>query len=73
VKTRQVRCSLVDQYLLRGGLSLVSASFSSTLMGEEIARRAYEIFQARGVPDGTELEDWLQAERDLLALIARGS
>jgi hypothetical protein len=32
---------------------------------EEIARRAYEIFQARGSDQGRELEDWLQAEREI--------
>ena len=32
---------------------------------EEIARRAYEIFQARGADQGRELEDWLQAEREI--------
>jgi len=32
---------------------------------EEIARRAYEIFQARGADHGRDFEDWLQAEREL--------
>jgi hypothetical protein len=32
---------------------------------EEIARRAYEIFQARGSGDGRDFEDWLQAEREI--------
>ena len=32
---------------------------------EEIARRAYEIFKRRGAEDGRDVEDWLQAERDL--------
>ncbi len=32
---------------------------------EEIARRAYELFQLRGATHGHDLEDWLQAERDL--------
>jgi hypothetical protein len=31
----------------------------------EIARRAYEIFLARGGHDGHDLEDWLQAEAEL--------
>jgi len=31
---------------------------------EEIAKRAYEIFAARGT-GGRELEDWTQAEREL--------
>ncbi len=31
----------------------------------DIATRAYEIFQSRGGEDGSDLEDWLQAEREL--------
>jgi hypothetical protein len=31
---------------------------------QEIARRSYELFQARGAGDGHDLDDWLQAERD---------
>ncbi|PYT69445.1 MAG: DUF2934 domain-containing protein [Acidobacteria bacterium] len=33
---------------------------------EEIARRAYEIYLERGGAPGHELEDWTQAERELL-------
>jgi hypothetical protein len=33
---------------------------------EEIAERAYEIFLARGGEPGHELDDWLQAELELL-------
>jgi hypothetical protein len=32
---------------------------------EEIARRAYEIFEHRGRVHGYDLDDWLQAEREL--------
>lgn len=32
---------------------------------DEIARRAYEVYLARGAAPGRDLEDWLQAERDL--------
>ena len=34
--------------------------------GEEIKQRAYQIFLARGGVQGSEVEDWLQAERELL-------
>jgi hypothetical protein len=30
-----------------------------------IARRAHEIYEARGGADGKALEDWLQAEREI--------
>ena len=33
---------------------------------EEIAQRAYEIFVARGGAPGRDLDDWLQAESELL-------
>jgi hypothetical protein len=37
-------------------------------LGEhEIRVRAYEIYRARGAQPGRELEDWLQAERELTA------
>ncbi len=32
---------------------------------EDIARRAYELFQARGGKHGYDIEDWLKAEREL--------
>jgi hypothetical protein len=38
---------------------------ASTPTQEQIAHRAYEIFQARGGGAGHEAEDWLQAEREL--------
>ena len=32
---------------------------------EEIRRRAYEIFEARGSTPGNDVEDWLRAEAEL--------
>ena len=32
---------------------------------DEVARRAYELYQARGGEPGHELEDWLQAEGEI--------
>ena len=32
---------------------------------EEIRQRAYEIYLNRGAVPGSELDDWLQAEREL--------
>jgi hypothetical protein len=34
---------------------------------DEIAQRAYEIWQARGCPDGDGSQDWRQAEAELIA------
>jgi hypothetical protein len=33
---------------------------------EEVARRAHEIYLARGGGEGSAVEDWLRAERELL-------
>ena len=32
---------------------------------DAVARRAYEIYQRRGGNDGADLDDWLEAERQL--------
>jgi Protein of unknown function (DUF2934) len=32
---------------------------------EEVAQRAYEIYESRGRTDGADADDWLQAERDI--------
>ena len=34
---------------------------------DEIARRAYDIWQAEGQPDGCALDHWLRAEADMKA------
>jgi hypothetical protein len=34
-------------------------------MADRIAKRAYELFLARGGEHGHQLEDWYQAEREL--------
>ena len=32
---------------------------------DEVSRRAYELYQARGAEAGHDLEDWLQAEEEI--------
>ena len=34
---------------------------------DEVARRAYELFLARGQAEGHDVDDWLEAERQLEA------
>lgn len=41
------------------------ASIGSAVRTEEIRRRAYEIYVERGEQRGRDLDDWLQAEREL--------
>ena len=35
------------------------------LSSEEVARRAYEIYQSRGGEHGADFDDWLEAEKQL--------
>ena len=35
-------------------------------MQEEVRRRVYEIYQEAGMAPGSDLEDWLQAEEEIL-------
>jgi Protein of unknown function (DUF2934) len=35
-------------------------------LDEKIRRRAYELYEQRGRTDGCELEDWVQAEAEVL-------
>lgn len=41
-----------------------------TISEQEIAARAYEIFLKRGASHGHDLDDWLEAERELAAATA---
>ena len=49
------------------GLSLkaVGLDRSANVTEDDIARRAYELYLARGCEDGHDVDDWLQAEREL--------
>ena len=38
-----------------------------TVQVSDIARRAYDLYQARGCQPGHDVDDWMQAERDLRA------
>jgi Protein of unknown function (DUF2934) len=40
---------------------------------ERIAMRAYEKWMKRGCPQGTALQDWVEAEAELVAEMSRGS
>ena len=42
--------------------SLVQAT---TIIHRDVARRAYDFYLARGCEPGHDVEDWLQAEREL--------
>jgi hypothetical protein len=42
-----------------------------TVTTDDVARRAYELYLSRGAGDGQDVDDWLQAEQDLLVRSVR--
>jgi hypothetical protein len=44
-----------------------SSSSSTAVSAEAISRRAYELWEQDGRPDGNDLRHWLQAEKELTA------
>jgi len=51
--------------LQESGTTTLSKRKLSSPTPEQIRQRAHEIYQARGDAPGRELDDWLQAEREL--------
>jgi hypothetical protein len=49
----------------KAGSRTVSSSTLAPTTPGDIARRAYDLYLARGGQDGHDLEDWLRAEREL--------
>jgi hypothetical protein len=39
---------------------------SGTITQEDVAQRAYALYEARGREDGHDIDDWLDSERQLL-------
>jgi hypothetical protein len=37
----------------------------ATVTGNDVARRAYDLYLGRGCDHGHDMDDWLQAEREL--------
>ena len=50
-----------------GDVSETPAEHRNQVTKDDIARRAYELFLARGCGDGHDLADWFEAERQLRA------
>jgi len=46
--------------------ALERESLSASLRHEEIALRAYRLYVSRGYLDGFDVQDWLQAEQEVL-------
>jgi DNA primase large subunit len=45
---------------------LRDAEIQGNALDEQIRRRAYELYEQRGMQNGFEVEDWLQAEAEVL-------
>lgn len=48
-----------------------TASQNNSKTQDRIARRAYELYVQRGRQEGNALEDWLQAERQLVSAASK--
>lgn len=51
-------------------LTTAPAAAEPAIIEDEIARRAYELFEERGGAPGHELDDWLTAEREVRDTVA---
>jgi hypothetical protein len=51
-------------------LTFVSSNAPEKI-GEQISRRAYELYETRGREDGHDLEDWLRAEEEITGRAAK--
>ena len=47
------------------GATTAGPNGSAPVTDADVARRAYDLYLARGGEPGHDVEDWLQAERDL--------
>ncbi len=45
--------------------SAIAAAIASGVTESDVARRAYELYCDRGREDGHDVDDWLNAEREL--------
>jgi hypothetical protein len=45
---------------------LVAEELTAEQMRDQIAQRAYQLYEARGRVEGYDVQDWLQAEDELL-------
>jgi hypothetical protein len=52
--------------------AVMPAGESAPNLEEEIRRRAYELYEARGREDGHDLDDWLHAEAEITGHAVKG-
>jgi len=61
-KTKKAKSSTPKNSFLMKELRKIKTK-KKGILSEEIARKAYELFEQRGRTDGSDLDDWLQAEK----------
>jgi hypothetical protein len=54
-------------------IEMLASSEVPNDVSEQIARRAYELYEARGREDGHDLDDWLRAEAEIMGLAAKAA
>jgi hypothetical protein len=47
----------------------ISGTFDTASLREQIETRAHEIYLTRGAEPGHEMDDWLQAEREIMGWV----
>lgn len=52
-------------------VSTMTTTETAVDLQEQIRRRAYELYEQRGREEGRELDDWLQAEAEVMQATAR--
>jgi hypothetical protein len=50
-----------------------ASSEDPNIVLEQIAQRAYELYEARGREDGHDLDDWLRAEAEIMGKAAKAA
>jgi len=54
-------------------IEMLASSEAPNDVREQIARRAYELYEARGREDGHDLDDWLRAEAEITGEAAKAA
>jgi hypothetical protein len=65
--TRSTRRNADNADTMPMGESRIGTDTASDSRDDAIARRAFELYSARGYQDGHDIDDWLNAERELRA------
>jgi hypothetical protein len=65
MSSKQERNEITEPQATSAHAETGEVSAGNLARDEEIRRRAYEIYLERGEQPGRELNDWLQAEREL--------